>query len=96
VIFSITDRNIPFCRRVHGELLQAGIRVELDVRNEKLGLKIREAQLQKIPYMLVVGDKEEEKGTVSPRTREGENLGVWTVPQFIEKVREDSVPRMGR
>jgi len=95
VVFSITDRNIPFCRQVHSDLLQAGIRAELDVRNEKLGLKVREAQLQKIPYMLVVGDKEEEKGAVSPRTREGKNLGFWSIPQFIEKIREDSIPKIG-
>jgi threonyl-tRNA synthetase len=96
VVFSITDRNIPFCRRVHSDLLQAGIRADLDIRNEKLGLKVREAQLQKIPYMLVVGDKEQEQEAVSPRTREGKNLGLWTLPRFIEKVSQESLPRTAR
>ena len=68
-------------------LLQSGIRAEIDIRNEKLGLKVREAQLQKIPYMIVIGDKEEEQRTVSPRTRRGENLGVWSVPQLIERIK---------
>jgi len=92
VVLSVTDRNGPYCQKVFQDLLQAGIRVELDIRNEKLGLKIREAQLQKIPYMVVIGDKEEEQSTVSPRTRSGENLGKWSVPQFIEKIKEESIP----
>jgi len=70
-------------------LIEADIRAELDIRNEKLGLKIREAQLQKLPYMLVVGDKEEEQQTVSPRTRGGENLGAWPVARLIEKIKEE-------
>ncbi len=92
VVLSVTDRNGPYCQKVFENLLQAGIRAELDIRNEKLGLKVREAQLQKIPYMIVIGDKEEEQNSVSPRTRSGENLGKWTVPQFIEKIKEESVP----
>jgi len=92
VVLSVTDRNGPYCQKVFEDLLQAGIRVELDIRNEKLGLKVREAQLQKIPYMIVIGDKEEEQNSVSPRTRRGENLGKWTVPQFIERIKEESVP----
>jgi threonyl-tRNA synthetase len=92
VVLSVTDRNAPYCQKVFEDLLQADIRAELDVRNEKLGLKIREAQLQKIPYMVVIGDKEEEQGSISPRTRSGENLGNWSVPLFIERVREESKP----
>jgi threonyl-tRNA synthetase len=92
VVQSVTDRNGPYCQKVFEDLLQAGIRAELDIRNEKLGLKVREAQLQKIPYMIVIGDKEEEQNSVSPRTRSGENLGKWTVPQFIERIKEESIP----
>lgn len=92
IVLSVTDRNINYCTRVFEDLLKAGIRVELDIRNEKLGLKVREAQLQKIPYMIVIGDKEEEQKTISPRTRSGKNLGVWSVPQLIERIREESVP----
>ncbi|OGP50305.1 MAG: threonine--tRNA ligase [Deltaproteobacteria bacterium RBG_13_43_22] len=92
VILSVTDRNASYCQKVFQDLLATGIRVELDIRNEKLGLKVREAQLQKIPYMVVIGDKEEEQGSISPRTRSGENLGSWSVPQFIDRIREESVP----
>jgi threonyl-tRNA synthetase len=92
VVMSVTDRNGPYCQKVFQELLGAGIRAELDIRNEKLGLKVREAQLQKVPYMIVIGDKEEEKNCISPRTRSGENLGHWFVPLFIDKIREESIP----
>jgi threonyl-tRNA synthetase len=92
VVLSVTDRNGPYCQKVFQEFLRAGIRAELDIRNEKLGLKVREAQLQKIPYMAVIGDKEEEQGSISPRTRSGENLGNWSVFQFIERIKEESVP----
>ena len=64
-----------------------GIRVESDLRNEKIGYKIREAQMQKIPYMLVVGDKEAESGSVAVRTRAGEDLGAMSLDAFLEKVR---------
>ena len=92
VVLSVTDRNASYCQKVYQNLFAAGIRAELDIRNEKLGLKIREAQLQKIPYMIVIGDKEEEQGCISPRARSGENLGNWSVPEFIDKIREESVP----
>ncbi len=92
VVLSVTDRNAKYCQEVFDQLLQSGLRAELDIRNEKLGLKVREAQLQKIPYMVVIGDKEEEQKSVSPRTRGGENLGAWTVPQLIERIKQESVP----
>lgn len=92
IVLSVTDRNASYCQKVHQELMAADIRAELDIRNEKLGLKVREAQLQKIPYMIVIGDKEEEHKTISPRTRSGENLGTWPVSQLIDRIREESVP----
>jgi len=92
IVLSVTDRTLTYCRGVHQALIQAGIRADLDIRNEKLGLKVREAQLQKIPYMIVIGDKEEEQQRISPRRRSGENLGLWTLPQFIDRVREESLP----
>jgi threonyl-tRNA synthetase len=76
-------------------LVEKGIRVERDFRNEKLGFKIREAQLQKIPYMLVIGDKEEKEGTVSPRKRSGESMKPMGVGEFIAQV-ESEVPTIGR
>ncbi|MGD2126889.1 MAG: threonine--tRNA ligase, partial [Desulfobacteraceae bacterium] len=67
VILTVTDRNIPYGQKVFESLMEAGIRVETDFRNEKLGLKVREAQLKKIPYILIIGDKECEKEGVTPR-----------------------------
>ncbi len=74
IVVTVTDNQMPFAQDVYRQLRNAGIRVERDFRNEKLSFKIREAQLQKIPYMLVIGDKEVEQGTVTPRYRDGKNL----------------------
>ena len=91
-VLSVTDRAIDYCREVCQELLKGGIRSELDIRNEKLGLKVREAQLQKIPYMVVIGDKEAELKTVSPRSRSGQNLGAMDLAGFIQRIQAESIP----
>jgi threonyl-tRNA synthetase len=83
VVLTVTDNQIPYAEEVYTTLRQAGVRVERDLRNEKLGFKIREAQLQKIPYMLVIGDKEMESRTVTPRFRDGRNLEPMTVADFV-------------
>jgi threonyl-tRNA synthetase len=88
VLVTVTDRHIPYGETVCSQLLEAGIRVESDFRNEKLGYKIREAQTQKIPYMLVIGDKEMASGQVAPRERGGDNLGAMPVSSFIELVQD--------
>ena len=92
IVLSVTDRSIDYCREVYQELLKGGIRSELDIRNEKLGLKVREAQLQKIPYMVVIGDKEAELKTVSPRARSGQNLGAMDLAGFIQRIQAESIP----
>ena len=88
VLMTVTDKQIPYGEGVYLQLSDAGIRVEKDFRNEKLGYKIREAQIQKIPYMLVIGDRETESNRVSPRERSGKDLGAIGVNEFIELVRE--------
>ena len=88
-VLPITDRNHDFAQQVVDRLSGAGIRVEGDFRSEKLGYKIREAQMQKIPYMLVVGDKEAEAGTVSVRTRAGVDLGAMPLDEFMAKIGEE-------
>jgi threonyl-tRNA synthetase len=88
-IVTVTDSQVPFAQDVYRQLRNAGIRVERDVRNEKLSFKIREAQLQKIPYMLVIGDKEVEQGTVTPRYRDGKNLSAMKPEEFIEFVTQE-------
>lgn len=93
VILTVTDRNIPYGERVLNTLLGEDIRAEADFRNEKLGLKVREAQLQKVPYMLIVGDKESEQEGVTPRLRSGENLPFMTERSFIELIHEEDRQR---
>jgi threonyl-tRNA synthetase len=88
-IVTVTDSQVPFAQSVYRQLRNAGIRVECDTRNEKLSFKIREAQLQKIPYMLVIGDKEVEQGTVTPRYRDGQNLSAMKPEEFIEFVTQE-------
>lgn len=85
-VMPITDRAADYAKSVAEKLNEHGIRVETDLRNEKIGYKIREAQTQKIPYMLIVGDKEAENGTVSVRTRAGGDEGAVAVEDFIEKI----------
>ncbi|MEN8185081.1 MAG: threonine--tRNA ligase, partial [Myxococcota bacterium] len=98
VILSITERQQDYARKVQERLLQAGIRAETDVRNEKLGFKVREAELQKIPVMAVVGDEEERQGTVNPRrrgqTRKGGALAV-ALEAFAATLAEE-IQRRGR
>ena len=88
VLLTVTDKHIPYAQTIHERLIEAGIRSEKYFENEKLGYKIRQAQMQKMPYMLVIGDKEMEAGTVSPRARDGQNLGAMPVEQFIAFVGE--------
>ncbi len=90
VLMTVTDKHIPYGEKVYIELIEAEIRVERDFRNEKLGYKIREAQMQKVPYMLVIGDREMESNRVSPRERSGKDLGATGVNEFIELVRGKS------
>ncbi|MFV9567865.1 threonine--tRNA ligase [Thermoanaerobacter mathranii] len=85
-VLPISDKHYAYAQNVYGRLLENGIRAELDDRNEKIGYKIREAQLQKIPYMLIVGDKEVEQGTVSLRSRKEGDLGAISLSEFIEKI----------
>ncbi|HQM44449.1 MAG TPA: threonine--tRNA ligase [Smithellaceae bacterium] len=89
VLLTVTDKHIPYAQTVYERLSNAGIRCEKYFDNEKLGYKIRQAQMQKIPYMLVIGDKEMEAGTVAPRVRDGRNLGALPVEQFMDLVREN-------
>ena len=84
-VLPVTDRAHEYAKGLTQKLVDAGIRAESDCRSEKLGYKIREAQMQKIPYMLVVGDRDMENGTVSVRTRKGEDLGAMTMDAFLSK-----------
>ncbi|MDX9896469.1 threonine--tRNA ligase [Desulfofustis limnaeus] len=93
-ILNITDDQADYCERVYQELRKAGVRIEKDLRNEKLNYKIREAQIGKIPYMLIVGDQEKADGTVTVRLRDGKNLPPMTIADFAAKVADEC--RAGR
>jgi threonyl-tRNA synthetase len=90
MLLTITDKHAAFGEDVFQQLLSHSIRVEKDFRNESLRLKIREAQLQKIPYMVVIGDKEVAEGGVSPRLRSGENLKMMPLDEFISLIKKES------
>jgi threonyl-tRNA synthetase len=87
-VLTVTDKHIPYAQTVYDQLVAAGIRCEKDFENEKLGYKIRQGQMQKIPYMLVIGDKEMAAQTIAPRARDGRNLGSLKVNEFITLVRD--------
>ncbi len=89
VIVTVTENQVPFAKDVYKLLREAGIRVHSDLRNEKLSFKIREAQLQKTPYMLVIGDKEVEQGTVTARYRDGKNLPPMKPEEFVDFVMQE-------
>jgi threonyl-tRNA synthetase len=91
-ILTITDRSANYARSVAGRLREEGFRVETDLRNEKIGYKIRESRLEKVPFMLVLGDKEADTGTVAVRHREDGDRGAVSLEEFIEGVRDQMVP----
>jgi len=88
-VMNITDAQGDYCEKIYQELRQSGIRIEKDLRNEKLNYKIREAQLTKIPYMLIIGDREAESGTVTVRERSGKNLPPMSVKDFAVKIKDE-------
>ncbi len=88
-ILPISEKQHEYCEELKEKLQREGIRVEFDDRNEKVGYKIREAQLQKVPYMLVIGDKEKESNAVTVRTRKEADLGQMSVEEFVEKIKEE-------
>jgi len=95
-VLPISDKHMEYGRKVLDELNAAGIRAELDMRAEKIGYKIREAQMQKVPYMLVVGAKEEEEGKVSVRSRFAGDEGSQEIAGFIAQVQKEVADRVAR
>jgi threonyl-tRNA synthetase len=89
IVLTVSEKYDDYAKKVYNKLVDAKIRAELDIKNEKLGYKIREAQLMKIPYMLVVGEKEKESGGVSPRKRSGENLKLKSIDETVNIILDD-------
>ncbi|NEZ47724.1 threonine--tRNA ligase [Clostridium niameyense] len=92
-LMNITDNQFDYLKNIESELKENNIRVEIDTRNEKIGYKIREAQLQKVPYMLVIGDKEMESGKVSVRSRKDGDLGSMDLQEFISRIEKECVEK---
>jgi threonyl-tRNA synthetase len=95
VVLNITDHQASYVKQVENALMQQGFRVLSDLRNEKIGFKIREHTLQRIPYLLVVGDREMETEALAVRTRTGQDLGNMSLPVFVERLQAD-IARRGR
>jgi len=89
VIIPVSDRYGEYARNVSSQLEAHQLRTELDLRNEKVGYKVREAELQKIPYMLIVGQREEQQGTIAVRSRKGGDLGSFSLESFIARIKEE-------
>ncbi len=88
-ILPILEKHFPYVNELQKKLQAAGVRVEADLRNEKIGYKIREAQMEKVPYMLVIGDKEMENGAVAVRSRKEGDLGAMPIDDFVQKIVEE-------
>ncbi len=88
-VLTITDKQGDYARSIAGNLAKEGFRVETDLRNEKIGFKIREHTLQRVPYLLVIGEKEAQNGTLAVRTRTGEDLGSMTLQAFSERLTQE-------
>jgi threonyl-tRNA synthetase len=93
VVLNITDRQADYAVKIADSLRKQGFRMESDLRNEKIGYKIREHTIQRIPYLLVVGDKEMESGLVAVRTREGDDLGQMSVEALAQRLQSESASR---
>jgi threonyl-tRNA synthetase len=89
-VLTITDRQDEFASKIHADLTAKGFRVETDLSNEKIGAKIRAATLEKVPYLLVVGDREQQDGSVSVRRRTGETIGTMAIAQFAEQLAREA------
>jgi threonyl-tRNA synthetase len=89
ILIPIADRHIEYANSVGDQLKTAGLRIEVDERSERMNAKIRDAQLQKVPYMLIIGDREVEKGAVAVRLRSGEDLGAMPIDDFLSRAEED-------
>jgi threonyl-tRNA synthetase len=90
VVMNITDAQADFVAEVAQTLVAQGFRVEADLRNEKIGYKIRQHTLDKVPYLLVVGDREKDAGAVAVRTRAGEDLGSMPIADFVQRLKSES------
>jgi threonyl-tRNA synthetase len=93
VVLNITDRHAEYAEQVRTELEKQGFRVKIDLRNEKIGFKIREHSMQRVPYLVIIGDKELESQAVTLRSQQGEDLGSLSVIELVERLKTEIADR---
>ena len=93
VVMGISEHQADYAEKVTKELQNKGFRADIDLRNEKIGFKIREHTMRRVPYLIVVGDREAQDNAAAVRTREGEDLGVMTLEDFVETLQKDVTSR---
>jgi threonyl-tRNA synthetase len=93
VVLTIADRHADYGSHLTRNLEQQGVRVKIDLRNEKIGFKIREHSMQRVPYLVIIGDKELEEQTISVRTQKGEDLGNLSLGEFTERLKHEITER---
>ncbi len=94
MVLDIADRHAEYAAEIHNELEKQGIRVKIDLRNEKIGFKIREHSMQRIPYLVIIGDKELEEKRITVRTQKGDDLGSLSVTEFTERLKQEIADRI--
>ena len=92
-MLTIADRAAEYGSEVMKELEKQGIRVKIDLRNEKIGFKIREHSMMRVPYLIIIGDKEQEQGTIAVRTQKGQDLGSLSISAFAERLKQEIADR---
>jgi threonyl-tRNA synthetase len=93
VILNITDRHTEYASKIMLDLEKQGIRVKIDLRNEKIGFKIREHSMQRVPYLVIIGDKELEQQSITVRTQKGDDLGSLSINEFTERLKQEITGR---
>jgi len=93
IVMDIADRHADYATQIMNILENQGVRVKIDLRNEKIGFKIREHSMQRIPYQVIIGDKELEEQTITVRTQKGEDLGSLSIDKFVEQIKQEIAER---
>ncbi|MDO9271324.1 MAG: His/Gly/Thr/Pro-type tRNA ligase C-terminal domain-containing protein, partial [Methylobacter sp.] len=93
VVLNITDRHAEYASKIMLDLEKQGIRVKIDLRNEKIGFKIREHSMQRVPYLVIIGDKELEDQSITVRTQKGDDLGSLAIRDFTERLKQEIADR---
>jgi len=92
LVIPVSDKFVDYARKVYDAMLDAGLRADVNLKDDRVGYKIRAASMQKIPYVLVVGEEEQKAGTVSVRDRDQGDIGAMSIPAFLDRIKEERLP----